>query len=239
MQFQNKNILIIGGSSGIGLDLVHLLSGEGANVFAASRSRSDSWPESVRYIELDVMQETGTLSEMLPAELHGFVYCVGNINLKPFSRITENDLIADFKLNVVGAALSIQQSLKPLKNAEAASIVLISSVAARTGMPYHASIAASKAAVEGLAISLAAELSGSQIRVNVLAPSLTDTPLASKLLNTPEKMEASAKRHPIGRYGSPKDISTAIKFLLSPESSWITGQVIPIDGGMSNLKTTF
>jgi NAD(P)-dependent dehydrogenase (short-subunit alcohol dehydrogenase family) len=102
-----------------------------------------------------------------------------------------------------------------------------------------ASIAASKAAIEGLSISLAAELSSSQIRVNIVAPSLTDTPLASKLLNTPEKMDASAKRHPLGKYGTPKDISAAIAFLLSAESSWITGQIIPVDGGLGNLKTTF
>lgn len=229
----------MGGSSGIGLDLVQLQSKEGANVYTASRSSSESWPASVRYQPLDVMENMGLLSSFLPEELHGLVYCVGNINLKPFSRISENDLLEDFKLNVIGAALSIQQSLKSLKNSASASIVLMSSVAAKTGMAYHASIAASKAAIEGLSISLAAEFSGSQIRVNVVAPSLTDTPLASKLLNTPDKMEASAKRHPLGRYGSTEDISTAIAFLLSPESSWITGQVIPIDGGLSNLKTTF
>jgi NAD(P)-dependent dehydrogenase (short-subunit alcohol dehydrogenase family) len=239
MKFDHKNILIVGASSGIGLELVHLLSSEGAHVFAASRNRSASWPESVSYVELDVLQDMEPLSSFLPEVLHGLVYCVGNINLKPFNRITESDFINDFRLNVVGAASSIQQALKPLKNSGSASIVLISSVAAQTGMGFHSSIAASKAAIEGLAISLAAELSASQIRVNVVAPSLTDTPLASKLLNSPEKMEASAKRHPLGRYGAAKDISAAIGFLLSADSSWITGQVIPVDGGMSNLKTTF
>ena len=104
-------------------------------------------------------------------------------------------------------------------------------------MGFHSSISASKAALEGLAVSLAAELSSSNIRVNVVAPSLTNTPLASKLLNTPEKMEASAKRHPLGKYGEPTDISAAISFLLSEESSWITGQVIAVDGGMGKLKT--
>lgn len=236
MKFQDKNVLVIGGSSGIGLDLIKLLNDEGATVYAASRSRSDSWPSTVCYQPLDVMQDVQILSSFVPEKLHGLVYSVGNINLKSFSRLSENDLIDDFRLNVVGAALSIQQTLKSLKNAGPASIVLISSVAARTGMGFHASIATSKAAIEGLAISLAAELSGNQIRVNVVAPSLTNTPLASKLLNTPDKMEASAKRHPLGKYGEPKDISAAIAFLLSEDSSWITGQVIPVDGGMSNLK---
>lgn len=239
MKFVNKNILIVGASSGIGLDLVRVLSNEGANIYAASRSSSENWPDSVSYIPTDVTQGMENLAALLPTELHGLVYCVGNINLKPFNRLSESDLLDDFKLNVVGAAISIQQALKSLKNAGEASVVLISSVAAKTGMAFHASVATSKAALEGLAISLAAELSSSQVRVNVVAPSLTDTPLASKFLNTSEKIEASAKRHPLGRFGKPNDISSAIAFLLSSDSSWITGQTIPVDGGMSNLKTTF
>jgi 3-oxoacyl-[acyl-carrier protein] reductase len=115
--------------------------------------------------------------------------------------------------------------------------VLVSSVAARTGMGFHTSIAASKSAVEGMALSLAAELAVYGIRVNVVAPSLTDTQIAAKLLNTPEKREAAAKRHPIGRSGVPGDISSAIAFLLSEDSSWITGQVINVDGGLSSLRT--
>jgi len=237
MRFKDKNILIIGGSSGIGLDLVKLLDREGANIYAASRNSSESWPASVHYQVIDVMDNIDALSSFLPDELHGVVYSVGSINLKPFARVSEKDLIDDFRLNVVGAALVVQLALKSLKNVPSASIVLISSVAARTGMGFHSSIAASKAALEGLAISLAAELSSSGIRVNVVSPSLTNTPLASKFLNTPDKMEASAKRHPMGKYGEPEDISAAIAFLLSQESSWITGQVIPVDGGMGSLRT--
>jgi 3-oxoacyl-[acyl-carrier protein] reductase len=239
MRFLNKNILIVGASSGVGLELVGLLNSEGANIYAASRHRSELWPENIHFVEMDVLTSTTAIPSFLPDKLHGLVYCVGNINLKPFGRLSETDFLDDFRLNVVGAALSIQQSLKSLKDSSSASIVLISSVAARSGMSFHASTAASKAAIEGLGISIAAELSSSQIRVNVVAPSLTDTPLASKLLNTDEKKEASAKRHPLGRYGSPKDISSAIAFLLSSESNWITGQIIPIDGGLSNLRTSF
>ncbi|MBE5321221.1 SDR family oxidoreductase [Pedobacter sp. MR2016-19] len=237
MRFQGKNILVIGGSSGIGLDLVQLLSKEGANVYAASRSSSDNWPASVRYQPLNVMENMDVLASFLPEELHGLVYSVGSINLKPFSRISENDLIDDFRLNVVGAARTMQLALKSLKNVHSASAVFISSVAARSGMGYHSSIATSKAALEGLAVSLAAELSVNRIRVNVVSPSLTNTPLSTKFLNTPDKMEASAKRHPLGKYGEPGDISAAIAFLLSEDSSWITGQVIAIDGGMGSLRT--
>ncbi|MFC3559250.1 SDR family NAD(P)-dependent oxidoreductase [Pedobacter jamesrossensis] len=237
MRFQDKNILIIGASSGIGLDLLQLLSKQGANVYTASRGRSERWPESVHYLQIDVLENMDSLSSFLPEVLHGLVYCVGNINLKPFPRITESDLMEDFRLNVVGATKTIQLSLKALKNAGSSSIVLISSVAARTGMGFHASTAASKSAIEGLAVSLAAELSSNQIRVNVVSPSLTDTPLSEKLLNTPEKMEASKKRHPLGKYGEPADISAAVAFLLSSESSWITGQILPVDGGMGSLRT--
>lgn len=130
----------------------------------------------------------------------------------------------------------VQQAIKPLKNAVGSSIVFISTVAVKTGMPYHASVAAAKGAVEGMALSLAAELAAQQIRVNVVAPSLTDTPLAQNLLSTPEKREASAKRHPLGKIGRPEDISQLIAFLLADESNWMTGQVIGINGGLGNLK---
>ncbi|TDG36197.1 SDR family oxidoreductase [Pedobacter changchengzhani] len=237
MSFVDKNILIIGASSGIGAELTTLLTSENANIYAASRNAGLDWPSTVRYQPLDVMENTDELASFLPDELHGLVYSVGNINLKPFARITAEEMAEDFKLNVIGAAMVIQKALKALKNAGGASIVLISSVAAKTGMGFHASTAAAKSALEGFAVSLAAELASSKIRVNVVAPSLTETPLAEKFLNTPEKKEAAAKRHPIGRFGTPADVSNAISFLLSDESSWITGQVIGVDGGMSTLRT--
>jgi NAD(P)-dependent dehydrogenase (short-subunit alcohol dehydrogenase family) len=142
----------------------------------------------------------------------------------------------DFHINALGAATSIQQYLPNLKAASApASIVLLSSVAVAQGMSFHASIAMAKGAIEGLAKSLAAELAPS-IRVNVVAPSLTATPLAEKLINNPEKLEASDKRHPLRRIGQPNDIAAAVSFLLSEESSWITGQILPVDGGMSSIR---
>lgn len=238
MDFQQKNILVIGGSSGIGLSLVKILHGQNANVYVVSRSASEEWPANVQYLQADVTGNLDALDDFLPVQLHGLVYSVGSINLKPFSRLTENDFLNDYRINVLGAALSIQRSAKQLKNACGASVVLISSVAAKTGMPYHASTAAAKAAVEGLGLSLAAEFAAQQIRVNVVAPSLTDTPLAQNLLGSPEKREAAAKRHPLGKIGQPEDISKLIAFLLSEESSWMTGQVIGVNGGLGKLKTS-
>ncbi|MBW4888381.1 SDR family oxidoreductase [Mucilaginibacter sp. HMF5004] len=236
MGFEGKNILVVGGSSGIGLALVRQLRNAGATVYNASRHVSTGWPDGVTHIELDVLADVGTLAAQLPEQLHGLVYCVGSINLKPFHRLTKNDFLNDYQLNVVGAAEVIQQALKALKNTPEASVVLFSTVAAKAGMGFHASIAAAKSGVEGLALSLAAELAPSRIRVNVIAPSLTDTPLAAVLLNTPEKKEASAKRHPLGKFGTADDIAAAAKFLLSDESTWMTGQVIGIDGGLGNLR---
>lgn len=238
MDFNGKNMLVVGGSSGIGLSLVKLLHQQNANVYVVSRSVSEEWPEDVHFLKADVTGDLDAMEMFLPQAIHGLVYSVGSINLKPFIRLTAEDFLNDFKLNVLGAARIIQQAMKPIKNAAGSSIVLISTVAAKTGMPYHASIAAAKGAVEGMALSLAAELAAQQIRVNVVAPSLTDTPLAQNLLSTPEKREASAKRHPLGKIGQPEDISQLIAFLLSEQSSWVTGQVIGVDGGLGNLKTS-
>jgi NAD(P)-dependent dehydrogenase (short-subunit alcohol dehydrogenase family) len=238
MNFKGKNILVVGGSSGIGLSLVKLLHQQQANIYVVSRTVSDQWPVEVRYLKADVTGDLDAVEMFLPQQLHGMVYCVGSINLKPFTRLTTADFLNDFQLNVLGAARMIQKSIKPIKNAAGASIVLISTVAARTGMPYHASVAAAKGAVEGMALSLAAEFAAQLIRVNVVAPSLTDTSLAQNLLSTPEKRDASAKRHPLGKIGKPEDISQLIAFLLSDESSWMTGQVIGLDGGLGKLKTS-
>lgn len=237
MSFDGKNILIAGGNSGIGLSVIKLLNQGGANIYIVARKRSDEWPANVNYIEADVTGNLDQLAAFLPQTLDGLVYAIGSINLKPFSRLTTDDFLNDFTLNVLGAMRIVQQSLKQLKGAASASIILMSSVAAKIGMPYHASVAAAKGALEGFALSLSAELASQNIRVNVVAPSLTDTPMAQNLLNTPEKKEASAKRHPIGRYGNPEDISEAIVFLLSDKSTWITGQIIGVDGGMGSLKT--
>ncbi|MDU0371519.1 SDR family NAD(P)-dependent oxidoreductase [Hymenobacter endophyticus] len=237
MHFSGKNILIVGASSGIGLATARLLHGLGASLYTASRHQSAELAElSTTFLPLDVTQPFGTTLDGLPEILHGVVYCPGNIKLRPFERIPVEDFRGDFELNVLGAVQVLQASMKRLKKAGGASVVLFSTVAAETGMAFHASIATAKAAVEGLTRALAAEYAASNIRVNAVAPSLTNTPLAAALLNTPEKAEASAKRHPLQRIGEPEDLAYMASFLLSDHGSFITGQVLPVDGGMGRLK---
>jgi len=230
--FEGKNILIIGASSGIGHALAKQLENQGATLFTASRTA----PEGITstHTELDITGEIDNLQ--IPDELHGLVYCAGSINLKPFARLKMKDFENDFQINVLGAVKVIQHSLKALKKAETSSIVLFSTVASKVGMNFNASIATAKSAVEGLAQSLAAELASQNTRVNVLAPSLTDTPLAKSLLSTEDKKEASGKRHPLGRVGTAEDLASAAAFLLSDESTWITGQIVGVDGGMGKIK---
>jgi NAD(P)-dependent dehydrogenase (short-subunit alcohol dehydrogenase family) len=236
MDVQGKNILVVGGSSGIGLALVKLLAANGAQVYNVSRNEANGWPDGVKHLQADVTADVSGITAFLPEKLHGLVYSVGSINLKPFGRLTTDDFLQDYKLNVLGAVEVLQQSLKSLKAAQGASVVLMSSVATGSGMSFHASIASAKGAVEGLALALAAELASVHVRVNVVAPSLTDTPLAQALLATPEKQEASAKRHPLSRYGKPEDIAQAVAYLLSADSSWVTGQVLGVDGGLGKLR---
>lgn len=233
---ETRNYVIAGGTSGIGAALSLQLANEGHEVFVYARNRHEL-PENINihFSSVDFSQDSFQLND-LPAVIHGFVYCPGSINLQPFHRTKADSFQADFKINVLGAVQCIQQCLSGLKNSGESSVVLFSTVAVQTGMGFHSSIAASKGAIEGLTRSLAAEYASSKIRFNCIAPSLTETPLADKLINTPEKKEAGAKRHPLGRIGEAKDISHAANFLLSENSSWITGQVIAIDGGMSSLR---
>jgi len=233
---ENKNILIVGASSGIGHAITQQLSGTKAKIFTASRNTPDLPHDAdTRHISLDVLKLDAELDE-LPDQLHALIYCPGTINLKPFQSLKENDFQRDFDLNVLGAVKVIQACLGKLKKAEEASIVLFSTVAVKVGMTYHASIAAAKGAVEGLGKSLAAELASKHIRVNIIAPSLTETPLAQGLLSTDEKRKAANDRHPLGSIGNPEDIASMVSYLVSDESSWMTGQVLGIDGGISTLK---
>lgn len=235
---KDKNILVIGGTSGIGLEVVHQLHEAGANLWVASRNPSDELQQkNITHIPLDVNsdQVQEALSE-IPEHLHGLVYAPGSITLKPFKGLKLEDFQSDFDLNVKGAVKVIQQCLKPLKKSKDASIVLYSTVAAQNGMNFHASIATAKAAIEGLGRTLAAELAPQNIRTNVIAPSLTNTPLAENLLSTEEKQKASHQRHPLQRYGEKGDIAGLTKFLLSPDATWITGQVIGVDGGISGIR---
>jgi NAD(P)-dependent dehydrogenase (short-subunit alcohol dehydrogenase family) len=210
----------------------------GAATFCASRQPSPDYARrGVRYIPLDVTSDdTSALVNALPETLHGIVYCPGTITLKPFTSLKEEDFRHDLDVNLLGAVRVLRACQKKLFAAGGASVVLFSTVAARTGMSFHASVAAAKAAVEGMAVSLAAEWSRSKVRVNVIAPSLTDTPLAEGLLADDKRRSASAERHPLKRIGQPDDAAAAACFLLSDESSWITGQVLAVDGGLSRLR---
>jgi NAD(P)-dependent dehydrogenase (short-subunit alcohol dehydrogenase family) len=231
---QGKNILIVGASTGIGAALAEMAAIKGANIYTASRTEGDT--PSVFHINFDAQTPDYQAFAQLPDAIHGVVYCPGTINLKPFGRISADDFLKDFQINFLGAVGILQAVMPKLKRAEGASVVLFSTVAVQTGMGFHASIAASKGAIEGLTRSLAAEFAMQKIRVNAVAPSLTDTPLAKQLLASDEKKEASNRRHPIGRYGTAQDVANAAMFLLGDESSWVTGQILGIDGGMGSIK---
>ncbi len=229
-----KNILVIGAGSGIGLELINQLKGKN-NIYAMGRTRGGLPDDpNIQWSRIDVLEDNYDFS-FLPDSLDGLVYCPGSINLKPVRGLKPEEVLADFQLNALGALRVMQKLQNNLKKSGNASVVFFSTVAVQQGMPYHASVAMAKGAVEGLTRSLAAELAP-QIRVNAIAPSLTDTPLASRLLSSDERRDASAQRHPLKRVGQPVDIAAITAFLLSDQSSWITGQIMHVDGGMSALK---
>lgn len=220
-----KKIVIIGGTHGIGKSLVERLSSHEVITIARSTEANYQW-------------DVADLSQPLPqieGPIHGLVYCPGTAHLKPFAQITAEDFQKDWQLNVLGAFRATKAFLKEMQKAETSSILFFSTVAVKVGMPFHASIAAAKGAIEGFTRSLAAELCP-KIRVNAIAPSLTETPLVSHMLKSDSQRESIAKKHPLQRIGLPEDVSSLAAFLLSDEASWITGQVIGVDGGMSTLR---
>lgn len=227
--------IVIGASSGIGKELTSQLLNSGHEVMGTYfTSTEESGVPGASLFALNVLDETPDFS-FLPESIDGLAYCPGAINLKPFARAKPDDFRTDYELQVIGAVKTIQAALPALKKSGSGSVVLFSTVAVQSGFGFHAIVSASKGAIEGLARTLAAELAPA-VRVNVVAPSLTDTPLAAQLLGNEERRAASAQRHPMKRVGTAADIASAAKFLLEKDAGWMTGQVIHVDGGMGVLR---
>lgn len=229
-----KTYIIIGASSGIGLQLAKTLADKGDKVIGTYNSHPVENSDNITYHPLNVTAPEFDLS-FFPEVIDGIVYCPGSINLKPFGRIKAEDFLSDFNLQVGGLIKILQHAFPALKKSAHAAVVVFSTVAVQLGLPFHSQVSASKGAIEGLTKALSAEWAPS-IRVNCIAPSLTDTPLAATLLNTDEKKAANALRHPLKKIGTAADIANMAAFLLSENAAWITGQIIHVDGGMSTVK---
>lgn len=225
------NYLIVGGSSGIGRALVDELSNQGHQLWVWAREARDL-PSEVHFTSVDVTAEDELPKDSLPDELHGLAYCPGSIDLRSFRSLKPTAFRTAFELNVVGAVRCIQATERSLKKSGSGAIVTFSTVAVQRGMSFHTAVAAAKGGLEGLTRSLAAEYAP-KIRINAIAPSLTDTPLAEKLLSTEDKRHASAERHPLKRIGLANEVAKMAAFLLSPSAASMTGQVIGMDGGLS------
>jgi len=227
-----RQILVIGGRLGISSSLVQQLAGQ-ASVIATSRTGAPVKGASQTLLFDAESPDDFALDHV--DRLDGVVYCPGTISLKPFRRFSQADFLRDYQINVLGAVSVLQKALPLLERSDqCAGVVLFSTVAAKMGMPFHASIASAKAAVEGLVVSLAAEFAP-KVRVNAIAPSLTDTPLAAPIVSTEAKLKASEERHPLKQIGDADDIASLAVWLLSDQARFVTGQVINADGGMGSI----
>lgn len=222
------NALIIGGSTGIGAATINLMNSK--NIATTSINRSGNTNATVS-IQCDILNDELPDLDNKPDAI---IYFPGTINLKPFRTIKPEEFKNDWEINFLGAIKVIQKYAPLLSASENASIVLFSTVAVQTGMPFHASISAAKGAIEGLTRSLAAEFAP-KIRVNCIAPSLTETPLAYRLIDNEVKLKSAQERHPIKRIGSPTDLASLVHWLISENAKFMTGQVITIDGGIGSL----
>ena len=225
-----NTIIVVGGSKGIGNAIVRsLLSSH--KVINISRTAPEVSHDNLTHYNCDVINDE--LPNIEAAD--GLVYCPGSINLKPINRLSLDDFKNDFEINVLGAVKTIQNYLPILKNGNKPSIVLFSTVASKLGMPFHASVAASKSAVEGLTKSLGAELAPT-IRVNAIAPTVTNTDLASKLLRNERMIENMNERHPLKKYLEPQEVADMATFLLSEKAASLSGQIFEMDCGIVSFK---
>jgi NAD(P)-dependent dehydrogenase (short-subunit alcohol dehydrogenase family) len=229
-----KNTLIVGASSGIGAALMALLAEHGHQITHLSRQPEQAADlAGVRGIRWDARTDPFP-ADAIPERIDGLVYCPGSIRLKPFARLREQEIRDDLELNLMGAVRALQGAADALKRGDDAAVVLFSTVAVGVGMPFHASVAAAKGAVEGLTRALAAEWAP-EIRVNAVAPTITDTPLASRLLNSDDKRAAAAERHPLKRIATPAELAEAARWLLT-DARLVSGQVINVDAGLASLR---
>lgn len=225
-----KKVIIVGGSKGIGKAIVKSLI-DTHIIYNISRTSPEISHNNLTHYSCDVLEND--LPEITEAD--ALVYCPGSINLKPISRLSIEDFKADFEINVLGAVKSIQKYLPILKNGVNPSILLFSTVASKLGMPFHASIATAKSGVEGLVKSLGAELAPN-IRINAIAPTVTDTELASKLLRNDKMIENITERHPLKKFLNPKEVADMAEFLMSEKAASISGQIFEMDCGIVTFK---
>jgi NAD(P)-dependent dehydrogenase (short-subunit alcohol dehydrogenase family) len=225
-----KNIVIIGGSKGIG-NAILLQQLETNQVHNISRNAPDISHPNLKHYSLDVLQDV--LPEI--ENIDTLIYCPGSINLKPIGSLSIDDFRNDFEINVIGAVKTIQKYLPVLKKGTNPSIVLFSTVAAKLGMPFHASIATAKAGVEGLVKSLGAELA-SMVRINAIAPTITETSLSAGILRNERMKENMVERHPMKGYLKPEEVASMANYLISDNAKSISGQVFEMDYGIVTFK---